>query len=317
MAGGGWAVPGRGDPPWDWHRFREVGVSEPDNKLRLRTIGSIGHATGMGGTSFNDRRFLVLRDLEATDVEIAAQFLTTTGAQFGLGARVGPDRAVAVWHNVYYRGSARVLQGIWRYDGANLHSTNQQEGHTAGFGWVALGAVGDGTMVTVTTAEPHHLVRGDLVDHGGGMSDLGMAFVHDAPGPNTYTLELPLEGVWGAGTWQDLAAEVPRWLALRLTGTRISFKQWLPREVEPSWDDPERTVVNELPPVLDDGQPVPTQAGRHRPDARAPRPRRPHRAAGPARHPARLSGARRPRTAGPADTRSVTGHARCARASRP
>ena len=60
MAGGGWAVPGRGDPPWDWHRFREVGVSEPDNKLRLRTIGSIGHATGMGGTSFNDRRFLVL-----------------------------------------------------------------------------------------------------------------------------------------------------------------------------------------------------------------------------------------------------------------
>jgi hypothetical protein len=246
---------------WDWSRFTELPVSEPWNTMSLTTIGPIAHATGVGGPSAGDRRLYALRDVQATDVEVAALFLPSEYAQFGIGMRIQPDRAVVVWQNVLFRGNARVIEGVWEFDGSSLHSTNQQDVFSPGVEWEAVGAVGDGSTVTVTTARPHQIGPGTFVFHGGDMVDLGMGWVTATPGPYTYVFPSPLVGSWGPGTWQTMIVAEPRWLAARLVGNRVTFKQWLPREIEPSWDDPARAIVSDLPVELDSGGAPPQTGG--------------------------------------------------------
>jgi hypothetical protein len=257
-AGGrGWRAP----PRWDWRRFREVPVSLLDDKVRLTTTGDVGSATGIGGASENDRRFYVLRDAVATDAEISAEFASTELAQCGFALRVQPDRAVVVWHNIFLVANANLLQGVWEYDGSSLHSTNQQAHAARGFVHPVRHAVGDGSSMTVTTAYAHRLVPGDIVLHEGAVQEFGEALVGDTPDASTYTFASSLTGLWESGTWRRVTVQNRRRAAVRLLGTQVLFKQWLPQEPEPSWDDPDRTVINLLPDTLPSGAPTPLGPG--------------------------------------------------------
>jgi hypothetical protein len=254
--GRGWRAP----PRWDWRRFREIPVSLPDNKVRLTTTGDIGTATGVGGASGNDRRFYVLRDMAATDAEISAEFASTEFAQCGFALRVQADRAVVVWHNIYFAANANLIQGVWEYDGSSLHSANVQARAVRGFVHPVRHAVGDGTAMTVTTAYAHRLVPGDIVLHEGAVQEFGQALVWDTPDASTYTFASPLTGLWESGTWRRVTVQNRR-AAVRLLGTQVLFKQWLLQEPEPSWDDPDRTVINLLPDTLPSGAPTPLGPG--------------------------------------------------------
>lgn len=253
----GWRAP----PRWDWRRFREVPVSNIDNKVRLTTTGDIGTATGIGGASGNDRRFYVLRDVAATDAEISAEFDSTDMAQCGFALRVQPDRAVVVWHNIYFAASGYLIQGVWEYDGSSLHSTNQQARAALGFVHPVRHAVGDGSSVTVTTAHAHRLVPGDIVLHEGVVHEFGMVMVGATPSPSTYSFTSPLTGLWESGTWRQVTVQNRRRAAVRLLGTQVLFKQWRTQEPEPSWDDPDRTVINLLPETLPSGGTTPLGPG--------------------------------------------------------
>jgi hypothetical protein len=256
-AGGrGWRAP----PRWDWRRFREVPVSQVDNKVRLTTTGDIGTATGIGGASENDRRFYVLRDVAATDAEISAEFTSAEMAQCGFALRVQPDRAVVVWHNIFLVANANLLQGVWEYDGSSLHSTNQQAGAVLGFVHPVRSAVGDGSSVTVTTVFAHRLAPGHFVQHEGAVQELGRVIVGATPSPSTYSFASPLTGRWESGTWRQATVQT-RQAAVRLVGTQVLFKQWLPQEPEPSWDDLDRTVINVLPETLPSGASTPLGPG--------------------------------------------------------
>jgi hypothetical protein len=253
----GWRAP----PRWDWRRFREVPVSNLDNKVRLTTTGDIGTATGIGGASENDRRFYVLRDVAATDAEISAEFDTTDLAQCGFALRVQPDRAVVVWHNIYFAATGFLIQGVWEYDGSSLHSTNLQARFAPTFVHPVRYAVGDGSSVTVTTAYAHRLVPGDVVLHEGVVHEFGQVMVGATPSPSTYSFASPLTGLWESGTWRQVTVQTRRRAAVRLLGTQVLFKQWRPQEPEPSWDDPDRTVINVLPETLPSGASTPLGPG--------------------------------------------------------
>lgn len=247
--------------PWRWSRFREVPVSLIDNKVRLDAAGGVGTATGVGGPSANDRRFYVLRDLEASDVEVAAEFSSTAMAQFGFALRVQPGRAVVAWHNIYYAANANLIQGVWEYDGRDLLSTNQQGALLRGFAQPVQSAVGDGTTVTVTTPGAHRLSGGDVVVHEAEVAELGQAQIHTVPGPTSYTFASDLQGSWTGGVTRRVSLHDRRRAAVRLVGTQVTFKQWLPGELEPAWDDPLRTATNVLPDALPSGAAPPVGPG--------------------------------------------------------
>jgi hypothetical protein len=254
--GRGW----RARPRWDWRSFREIPVSQIDNKVRLTTTGDIGVATGIGGASENDRRLYVLRDVAAADAEISAEFTSSEMAQCGFALRAQPDRAVVVWHNIFMVANGNLLQGVWEYDGSSLHSTNQQAGAVLGFVHPVRYAVGDGSSVTVTTVHAHRLAPGMFVEHEGAVHELGRVIVEATPSPSRYSFASPLTGRWESGSWRRATVQT-RQAAVRLVGTQVLFKQWLPHEPEPSWDDPDRTVINLLPETLPSGAPTPLGPG--------------------------------------------------------
>jgi hypothetical protein len=251
----------RAPEPWDWGRFREVPVSQIDNKVRLAATGDVGTATGVGGASANDRRFYVLRDVEATDVEVSAEFAAPGEAQCGLALRVQPDRAVVVWRNIFFSANANLINGVWEYDGATLHGTNQSAHALRGFAHPVRYAVGDGTTMTVTTAHAHRLGPMDVVLHEGAVGEFGQVVVESVPGPSTYTFASSAVGLWESGTWRRVTLHARRHAAVRLVGTQVMFKHWLPHEAEPSWDDPERARLGLLPEVLPSGGAPPLGPG--------------------------------------------------------
>jgi len=256
--GGAWRVP----EAWDWRRFREVPVSTLDNKVRLAATSDVGTATGIGGASVNDRRFYVLRDIAATDVEISASFAATAGlAQWGFALRVQPDRAIVVWRNIFYAASANLIQGVWEYDGSTLHAINRQRCAVRGFVHPVRHAVGDGSSVTVTTAYAHRLGPQDVVLHEGAVREFGQVVVDTVPTASTYTFGSPASGLWESGTWRRVTLHARRHAAVRLIGTQVMFKQWLPQEAEPSWDDPDRVAISLLPDVLPSGAAPPLGPG--------------------------------------------------------
>ena len=122
-------------------------------------------------------------------------------------------------------------------------------------------AVGDGTSMTVTTAYAHRLVPGDIVLHEGAVQELGQVLVGETPDASTYAFSSPLTGLWESGTWRRVTVQNRRRAAVRLLGTQVLFKQWLPHEPEPSWDDLDRTVINLLPDTLPSGAPTPLGPG--------------------------------------------------------
>lgn len=255
--GRGWRAPER----WAWQPFREVPVSMIDNKARLDAVGGLGIATGVGGASGNDRRFYVRRDIAPTDVEMSAEFASLGSAQCGFALRVQPDRAIVVWRNIYYSASANLILGVWEYDGSSLSSINQQRGAVRGFVHRVLHAVGDGTAVTVTTASAHRLAPLDVVLHEGAVREFGQVTVDSVPGPTTYTFPSTAVGLWESGTWRRVTLQARRRAAVRLVGTQVMFKQWLPHEPEPSWDDPDRSAVGLLPEALPSGATTPLGPG--------------------------------------------------------
>ena len=253
----GWRAP----EPWDWRRFHEVPVSLIDNKVRLTATGDVGTATGVGGASANDRRFYVLDDVAPTDVEVSAEFATPGEAQCGFALRVQPGRAVVVWRNIYYAATANMIHGVWEYDGATLLSTNQSLHGLRGFTHPVRYAVGDGTTVTVTTTQPHRLGPMDVVLHEGAVREFGQVTVATVPGPSTYTFASPAIGLWESGTWRRVTIQARRHAAVRLVGTQVMYKHWLPSEAEPSWDDPDRTSQGLVPEVLRNGGAPPLGPG--------------------------------------------------------
>jgi hypothetical protein len=149
---------------------------------------------------------------------------------------------------------------VWEYDGSSLHSTNQQAGAVLGFVHPVRSAVGDGSSVTVTTVFAHRLAPGHFVQHEGAVHELGRVIVGATPSPSTYSFASPLTGRWESGTWRQATVQT-RKAAVRLVGTQVLFKQWLPQEPEPSWDDLDRTVINVLPETLPSGASTPLGPG--------------------------------------------------------
>ena len=219
------AVPGGRPEPWDWHRFREVAGLAIDNKVRSdgrratsgRRPGSAGRRSTIAGSTCS-------RDVAATDVEMSAEFLTTTGeAQCGFALRVQPDRAVVVWRNIYYAATANMIHGVWEYDGATLLQHEPEAPRTAGLR--AAGPLrgrrrddGHGHDHPAPPARPH--ATSSL--HEGGMSRPRQVIVATAPGPVDLHVRLAARSACGGrgrgrtgGTMQ-----ARRRAAVRLVGTR-------------------------------------------------------------------------------------------------
>ena len=143
------------------------------------------------------------------------------------------------------------------------------------------------------------------------MHELGRVIVEATPSPSTYSFASPLTGRWESGAWRRATVQT-RQAAVRLVGTQVLFKQWLPHEPEPSWDDPDRTVINLLPDTLPSGAPTPLGPGgvglliAHLGDGRQVQ------VARPPGDPAGLSHCRPP-----GDRAAVSGGVRSARGSRP
>jgi hypothetical protein len=260
VAAEGTSAAWNGGTAWDWREFREVPVSFTDNKVRLTSRRGVGSALGVGGPSGNDRRIYVRRDLEATDIEMSAEFSTVDQAQFGLAMRVQPGVAVVVWQNIYRIANANLLQGTWQFGDDRLAATNVGAA-VLGFIQPVERAVGDGSRVVVTTPSAHRLRPGDLVLHGGELARFGTVAIEDTPSLISYTFPSTAVGSWTAGEVQRISIRDRRRVAARLVGDEVSFTQWLPGEPQPAWDDDVRVVTRSLPAELAQGGAPPSGRG--------------------------------------------------------
>jgi hypothetical protein len=260
VAAGGTSAAWTGGSTWDWRELREVPVSFTDNKVRLTSRRGVGTALGVGGPSGNDRRIYVRRDLEATDVEMSAEFSTVDQAQFGLAMRVQPGVAVVVWQNIYRIANANLLQGTWQFANDRLAATNVTAA-VLGFLQPVQRAAGDGSTVVVTTPTAHRLRPGDLVLHGGELARFGTVAIEDTPSLITYTFSSTAVGSWSSGEVQRISIRDRRRVAARLVRDQVSFTQWLPGEPQPAWDDDVRVVTRTLPSELAQGGGPPSGPG--------------------------------------------------------
>jgi hypothetical protein len=247
--------------------FTEVPVGQFDNTVALTGSGGVGTvtATPVGGESGNDRRLYILDDLASgvADVEVHADL--TLGAQTGIAFRQRPGVAVIVWSNIVFAANGNILQGVWEFNTAPPYDTlqtNQAATSLDGFRSPILYAVGDGATVTVKAAQAHNLVAGDTIHFDATLGAFGQVTVTSVPDANTFTFASTTAGTWSGGRWRWVIKGGRRKLAARLVGDRVTFKQWLPTEPEPSWADPDRAVSNLLPATLiGSGGPPPADGG--------------------------------------------------------
>lgn len=251
----------------DWNNFYEVPVTLLPSQLNTVTLtGSqgIGTATGSVSGDGNDRRYYILKNFRAKNVEAEASFDVGPDATPGqLGLVVGRQGTIAVvsWLNIVFGITGQALNGVWEFDSAGTLTLNQ--GTTLnGFKSDVISAVAAAGSVTVKTRTPHELIVGSLVDLQGINAALPSAgavtSITDALTFVVATLEVALYtgGFYRVYAWKSRAH-----LALRLIDNVLQTKQWLHSEGIPPWGDPNRTITNVLPAVLSSGHILPRDRG--------------------------------------------------------
>jgi len=235
----------------DWDDFTEVPVSSIDNTIDLTAEGGVGTVSAVaGGGSNEDRRLFIYNDLDdVADAEVYVDL--TLGDQAGIAFRYAePGAAVIVWSNIVFAANGQVLQGVWEFDGTTLLGTNKVDVDLWGFPSPVLSAEGDGEVVTVKTVRPHQIQAGELIHFDETVGSFGQVFVEDVLDATTFTFSDSTVGTWTGGRWRWVIRTGRRHLAARLVGNRVTWKQWLPGEPEPSWADPDRAVSVLLPDTL-------------------------------------------------------------------
>src|SRR5690606_3004765 len=235
----------------DWDDFTEVPVSSIDNTIDLTAEGGVGTVSAVaGGGSNEDRRLFIYNDLDdVADAEVYVDL--TLGDQAGIAFRYAePGAAVIVWSNIVFAANGQVLQGVWEFDGTTLLGTNKVDVDLWGVPSPVLSAEGDGEVVTVKTVRPHQIQAGELIHFDETVGSFGQVFVEDVLDATTFTFSDSTVGTWTGGRWRWVIRTGRRHLAARLVGNRVTWKQWLPGEPEPSWADPDRAVSVLLPDTL-------------------------------------------------------------------
>lgn len=242
----------------DWNQFTMVPATSPDNTIALTASAGRGVVTGSGaGASGNDRR-LYLLPTEAADAELRCDWeLVSGGSQLGLAFRADESEAVIVWNNIFFGASGNIIQGVWEYSGA-FH-TNQSTPASM-LRSQLLSASANGSTATFKARAPHHMPAGtSTVVSIEGVGSFGQATVTSVPDATTFACASTASGSWTGGTYTWIGVVQRRKVAARLVGNRITWKQWLPGEPEPSWADPLRAASATLPATLaGSGGPPPT-----------------------------------------------------------
>lgn len=251
----------------DWTPFEEIYATLPgDSNHQLTVSNGVGTiAGGLPSAGGNDRAYYLLTGQYA-DVEAALEFeLSTVSAQCGIVLRsqavggVNSERVgVVAWSNVVFGASGNILHGVWRSDGDNTLTTDQQP-TSLEFRRPMLDATGDGTTVIVKTAVPHNVGDGELVSIAGtGLWDDNQT-VTAVPDALTFEFSHATVGGPTTGTYDHVQVAARRRLAVSLTGDLLRSKQWWPdMEPEPSWHDSTRARSLTLPATLAGGEPLPT-----------------------------------------------------------
>ena len=255
------------DAAWDNFDLVEVTML-PANRNTITLTGSqgIGTATGSVSGDGNDRRFYMLKNFLARNVELEASFDVGPDAspgQIGLVVRHEGNLAVVEWCNIVFGITGQLLHGVWEYDQiAGTVATNQ--GTTLdGFKADTVSSSGNGTTFTVKTRTPHGLIVGSLVDLTGinaGLPNAGaVTVVTDAL---TFGVASAVTGPFTGGTYKTYAWKARAKAKVRLIDNVVQSKQWFRTEGEPPWGDPNRTITNTLPATLSSGHAPPNSKGR-------------------------------------------------------
>jgi hypothetical protein len=252
-----------------WDAFTEVPISNPTGTIDLAVAANgIGTATSANENG-NDRRLYMLNGFGPyQNVETRLSFSANSSSiQTALAMRASASQSVvACWTNVIFGANASLLQGVWEYNGTDLLSTNQHANSLNSITQEIIGAVGDGTMVTVRCRMPHLFTSGgqSIRVTFGPYSDTSVT----ATSVDATTFTLPLADVFIAtsGTWRrgstGLASGTRRHVAARVIGNQVTYKHWFDAEPEPSWTDSLRALTNVMPATLvHSGGPPPATGG--------------------------------------------------------
>lgn len=250
----------------DWSDFTPMVVttgSDPINTITLESSGGLSgigtiHATG--GTGGNDRRFYLLDDEEIEDVEVYLDASwSVIQAQIGLALRADDTIAIVPWTNVVFDLQGRMNVGVWEYvEDGNVLTTNQDANTNDVYGTEILSANASGGTVTVKTRLAHNLKTTDFINiMPAGTLGKQVTGVTDA---FTFTYAASGSGaVANADYWSFFSSIRRRKMAARLVGSRLSVKQWMPWQPEPSWGDINYGFSVVLPATMPvSGAPLPT-----------------------------------------------------------
>jgi hypothetical protein len=122
-----------------------------------------------------------------------------------------------------------------------------------------LSASANGSTATFATRTPHQLPLGGAILAIEGVGSFGIETVTSVPDATTFAFPSAITGSWTGGSYAWVFAPQRRKVAARLVGDRVSWKQWVPWDEEPSWADPSRSASATLPATLaGSGGPPPT-----------------------------------------------------------
>ena len=249
--------------PWDWRRFREVPVSQIDNKVRLTTTGDIGdghrdrrrvRATTAGSTCCATSPRPTWRSPPSSPHTAMAQcgFALRVAARSGGG---GVAQHLLRWPTPTFSracGSTTVRRSTAptsRRARAGLRPPGALRGRRR--------LDGDGHDRPAPPARS----RGRRRSTRAPCASSASVIVGATPGPSTYTFASPLDRACGSRGRGAGPRCRPGRRPCDSSARRCCSSSGCRSEAEPSWDDPDRTVVNLLPDTLPSGAPTPLGPG--------------------------------------------------------
>lgn len=237
-----------------WDQFSVLDVSATNNASHTyieSTLEGRGILTGDTPGGGSDRRILLFDGVEAGDCEVQVEYsMSAATVQPGIAARIvtdeaGDTNAVAINSNVVFGAVGSLNISRWGFNDTSFHTNTVIGTHTDPRELLRI--EGDGTTVTVHTAQPHALRVGDTVEFNDVGSFPGSGTITAVPSASSFAITNATTGSEDGGTYRDTFRTRTRVVKARFVGDRVLVKMWPSSHPEPSWGDTVRVSALTLP----------------------------------------------------------------------